>query len=185
MKKDTIIQYVGFVTNLEADAFVPEWESYAKKLTAGKIESPLLQLSPATKSRFRYLSQHEWPGSDFHFNFMNERKSEYFSQHHVKVVHAGGYMLLSSEKKAARQKADVRIVSFAGHNEVDMDFYRGLEGYQQLDIYQAYYESCHYGHILEFFVPNANVTALLAQLKERLGVETGVYQKCRLAHAAA
>ena len=76
MIKDTIVQFVCFATNLGADKFIPEWEHYAKKIDLKK-EPNLLELAGNTKNKFQYISQHEWPNRDFHFSFMNERKSDF------------------------------------------------------------------------------------------------------------
>ena len=96
MKKTTIVQFVCFVTNLEADDFAPKWERYAKKLIDYSAETTILQ-QVETKGKYRYLSQHDWQDRDLHFSFMNDRKSEHFPEHNVKVVQIGGYTLLQTE----------------------------------------------------------------------------------------
>src|SRR5258706_15390512 len=90
MKKDTIFQFVCFITNLAVDEFSPKWEHYAKRLMNKKTEPGLLQQVAGTKNRFRYISQHEWPDKDFQFSFMDERRSEHFPEHNVTLVQTGG-----------------------------------------------------------------------------------------------
>src|SRR6266536_1504686 len=141
MKKDTIVQFVCFITNLGLDEFAPLWERYAKKLSNKKNEATLQQYTAATKNKFKYVSQHEWPDKDFHFTFMNERRSEHFPEHNVKVVQVGGYMPLQMKRRNSEEDSEVKLIAFVSHNENDLDFYRDLPVYNKLNIHQAYYES--------------------------------------------
>lgn len=176
MKKDTIVQFVCFVTNLEFDEFLPKWEFYAKRLMNNKTETNLQQQIATSKNKFRYISQHEWP--DFHFTFMNKKQSEHFPEQKVKVVQAGGYIPLQHKKRQTEDDNEMMIVAFLGHNENDLDFYKKLPSARQLNIFQAYYESCTYGYVLEFFVAENDADELLFQLKQRIGVESGIYREC-------
>ena len=182
MKKDTIFQFVCFITNLGQDEFAPKWEQYAKRLNIKKAEPSLQQLVPGTKSRFRYISRHEWPDQDFQFSFMDERKSEHFPEHNVRVVQTGGYISLHVEKRQPEEDADLKLIAFISHNEVDIEFYRKLPQYHHLNIYQAFYESCSFGYVMEFFVSEKDADDLLLQLKQRAGVETGIYRECLVPH---
>jgi len=182
MKKDTIIQFVCFITNVQLDEFAPLFERYAKRLTNKKAASALQQQLAETKARFRYVSQHEWTDADFHFTFMNERRSEHFPEHNVKVVQAGGYLPLEIKRKGGEEEGEVRLIAFIGHNENDIDFYRDLSS-NDINIHQAFYESCMYGYVIEFFVEENNADQLLRQLKQRPGVETGIYKECIGQHA--
>lgn len=182
MIKDTIVQFVCFVTNLELDEFAPKWEQYGKKLMNKKQEPDLQQQITESKNKFRYISQHEWPEQDFHFDFMNERKSEHFPEHNVRVVQIGGYITKQSKKRYTEEEDDIKVIAFVSHNETDIDFYRQLPLYRHLNIHQAFYESCSYGYVLEFFVPEKNSEELLLQLKQRPGVETGIYKECIVTH---
>ena len=177
MIKDPVIQFVCFVTKLEPDQFIAEWEPYAKKLHPKKQEPNLLELVGTAKNKFRYVSQHQWHGADFNFAFMNKSRTENFPEHNIKVVQVGGY-ILTSGKKYAEKDGDVKMIAFLSHNETDIDFYRRLPRFQHLDIYQAYYESCTYGYILEFCVAEADADELLGQLQQRHGVESGIYKEC-------
>jgi hypothetical protein len=183
MKKDTIVQFVCFVTNLKLDEFEPVWERYAKRLTNKKTDSALQQQVTETKSRFRYISQHEWADQDFQFSFMNERRSEHFPEHNVKVVQAGGYITLQQEKKHREGDGNTKLIAFVSHDENDIEFYRRLPLYKHLNIHQAFYESCSYGYVLEFFVPEIDTDELLLQLKQRSGVEIGIYKECLVPYA--
>ncbi len=181
MKKDTIIQFVCFATNLELDEFVPKWDRYAKKLLNKKPVPTLQQQVAKTKNKFRYVSQHEWPDQDFHFTFMTEKWSEHFPEHNVRVVQAGGYIPLEEKKRQPGEEGDIKLVSFVGHDENDIEYYRQLPLYRKLYIHQAYYESCSFGYVMYFFVSDAEVDELLHILKQRPGVETGIYKECLVA----
>ena len=114
---------------------------------------------------------------------MNDRKSEHFPEHNVKVVQIGGYTLLGTERRKLIDKSDpAKLIAFISHEEYDLDFYRNLSLYSKLNIYQPYYESCLYGYVMEFFVPEINADDLAKQLKERKGVELGNYKECMMVH---
>jgi hypothetical protein len=184
MKKDSIFQFVCFITNLGQDEFLPKWEHYAKRFMNKKTEPALHQQQQVNgiKNRYQYISQHEWPDQDFQFSFMDERRSEHFPEHNVKVVQTGGYVRNLSEKREPEEDGDVKLISFIGHNENDIDFYRRLSHYHLLNIYQAFYESCSYGYVLEYFVPEKNAEELMQQIKQRPGTETGIYRACLVPH---
>jgi hypothetical protein len=182
MKKDSIFQFVCFITNLGLDEFAPKWEHYAKRFVNKKTEPVLQQQVDGKKNRFRYISQHEWPDQDFQFSFMDERRSEHFPEHNVRVVQTGGYRRLITEKKHPEEDGDLKLISFIGHNENDIDFYRHLTLYHHLHIYQAFYESCSFGYVLEFSVPQIHAEELLMQLKQRPGTESGIYVECLVPH---
>lgn len=182
MKKDSIIQFVCFATNLDTDTFIPGWEKFAKKLMDKHAEPSLQQLVTDTKARYRYISQHEWHNSDFDFRFMKDRKSEHFPEQQVKVVQIGGYIPVQFTKRYDADENQVKVFAFLSHNETDIDFYKQLSRNGHLDIYQAFYESCSYGYVLEFFIPDADAEALMLQLKQRLTVEAGVYKECFVPH---
>lgn len=175
MKKDTIVQFVGFITRLDFDEFVTKWEHYAKQFMADP-EEMILQQGSGT-SRYKYLSQQECPEDDFRFAFMKGRNSEHFAEHKVKVAQTGGYIPMQVQCKHA-QKGDVKVIAFVSHNENDISFYSRLSLYRHLNIYQAYYESCAYAYILEYFTPEKDVAELLQQLKTKIGTEAALYKEC-------
>jgi hypothetical protein len=183
MKKDSIVQFVGFITGLDFDNFIDKWERYAKRLMNNKSRM-ISQLQPDTKSRFSYVSHHEWSSQDFQFSFMNERKSEHFPEHNVKVVQMGGYTPLQVQRDHKREYEGSKVMAFIGHSESDIEFYKQAADYDYLNIYQAYYESCAYAYVMEFFIPGKDVSGFIDQLKKRPGVETGVYKECMVTKVA-
>ena len=70
------------------------------------------------------------------------------------------------------------MIAFLSHNEIDIDFYRRLPSFHHLDIYQAYYESCIYGYILELHTGEAHADELLQLLEKRNGVTAAIYKDC-------
>ena len=113
----------------------------------------------------------------------NTKLSEHFPEHNVKVVQIGGYTLLQTENRKHIAKNDLtKLIAFISHDENEIDFYTQLPFYNRLNIYQPYYESCSYGHVLEFFVPEMDAAELVRQIKQRRGAETGIYKECLMYH---
>ncbi|MBC7949632.1 MAG: hypothetical protein H7Y42_17225 [Chitinophagaceae bacterium] len=181
MKKDTIVQFVCFVTDLGLDDFLGKWERYAKRLKSDQAESTLLR-EATTKCKFRYISQHEWQGRDFQFSFMNEKRSEHFPEHNVKVIQAGGYTLIHG-KQDDTENDDTRLLAFVSHDENDIDFYKKAPLQKKVTIYQAYYENCAYGYIVEYQVSASKAQELALLLKARPGAEVVGYKECMMTQA--
>ncbi len=179
MKKETIVQFVCFETSIPFDEFILQWDPYAKGFKGSDIEVTLQQQT-STKNKFRYISKHKWPLDDFQFIFMKGRQSEYFPERHVKVMQAGGYTPLQMECKHD-DDSHVKIMVFLSNAEADIDYYKDLQPYRYMNIYQAYYESSMYDYILEFFVDEENAAEFMLQLKTKSGsVEAGMYKECLL-----
>ncbi len=178
MKKDTIYQFVCFVTALGPDDFAPQWEKFAKRLKVSKADAPLVQQTSGSKNRFRYISTHEWSEQDIQFSFMTNKKVEHFPEHSVRVVQIGGYVPFQIKKKHNEDENDVKVMAFIGHNENDLDFYTQLPQAKHLNIFQAFYENCTFAYIMEFFVSESDAAELLQILKQRSGVEVGIYKEC-------
>jgi hypothetical protein len=180
--KDTSVQFVCFITKLDLDEFEPEWERYSDKLMNKKVKPTLLQNTTERKNKYRFISKHEWPERDFHFSFINNRPSNYFPENKVKIVQAGGYIPIQMNKNLSGENDDLKLIAFINHNETDIEYYRRLPFFNNLNIFQAFYESCSYGYVLEFTVPEKNVDDLLIQLSQRHTVETGIYSECIVQH---
>jgi hypothetical protein len=178
MKKDIIVQFVGFITTLEFDDFITRWDSFAKRFTKKNVKTTILELNGA-KSRYKYLSQHQWPQEDFQPAFMEKKRSESFPEHTVKSVQFGGYSLFAQTGSGkATDKGLVKVMAFISQNENDVDFYKNLDAVRSLTIYQAYYESCSYSYVMEYLAEEAGAPALIEQLKARHGNEVAAYKDC-------
>jgi len=179
MKKDAIVQFVCFMTDLHFTEFVAKWEFYASQFTNGPSQLKL-QEQFESKSKFKYISQHECQDKEFEFAFMKGRNSGHFPEHKAKVIQAGGYMPQQMEYPNKKEKGIVKIVAFISHGETDIAFYSQLPLYRYLNIYQAWYESCLYAYVMEYYVEETHAVDLLRQLKARDGVEAGLYKECSL-----
>jgi hypothetical protein len=183
MKKDTLVQFVCFITDLDFSEFITKWEFYAEQ-SMNTHSQITLQEKFESKCKYKYVSQHDCPDRDFEFAFMKGRNSAHFPEHKAKVIQAGGYMPLQLESPQKKEKGIVKLMVFVSHDETDISFYSQLPLYRHLNIYQAWYESCTYSYVMEFFVEEIHAAGLLAQLKARDGVEAGVYKECNLAGAS-
>jgi hypothetical protein len=182
MKKDTIFQFVCFITNLDFEEFVAKWEPFAKRLMHKRVETTLHELAQ-TKGRFKYISQHQWSHDDFQFEFMEGRKgSEHFPEHTIKLLQAGGYTAMQVECSHNEMNGNMKVMAFISHRENDIDFYKNLSSFRYLNIYQAFYESCTYAYIMEFFAEESQVADLMQQLKTRAGIEMAIYKECLVPH---
>lgn len=179
MKEDSIVQFVCFVTPLEPEEFIKKWEPYSKKLAAD-CES-LLQEAITEKAKYKYILQYEGGVIDFKFDFMKSRTRETLPDHRARVVNAGGYTPVQVQCSYSDIEDDVKVLAFISHQETDLGFYQ-RQVYRHLNIYQAYYESCSYSNVLEFFIPEQDAPALIAQLKTKTGIEVNAYKESTVLH---
>jgi hypothetical protein len=184
MKKDAIVQFVGYITTLPAEAFIELWKPFAKQLAqqAGDI---MLQEAVEIKGRckFNFVSRHEGSTAGLRAVFMKSKDHEQFPEHKVKMMQAGGYTFHPSPRDSQKNKSgqQMQVIAFLDHRETNLDFYKGQLA-SLPDIFEAFYENCTYGNIVEYFIPEENAPALLEQLKTRIGSEAGLYKECMLVH---
>ena len=176
MKKDSIVQFVSFETTVETNEFRAQWEEY-NKLVTGK-QDVTLQQEVDGKNLHRYLSQHRFHEDDIQFSFKKGRRSAHDPEIEMRIKETGGYSTLQLECDHETTANDCKVFVFLS-TAPDLQLYKELLSYQYLNIYQAYYESCTYTYILEFFVDNKHVPELLEQLKLHNRIsEIGVYKEC-------
>ena len=176
MKKDTIVQFVSFETTVATNEFRAQWEEY-NKLVTGKQEVTLQQEVDG-KNLYRYLSQHRFHEDDIQFSFKKERRSAHNPEIELRIKEAGGYSALQLECDHETTANECKVFVFLSTSP-ELQLYKELLSYQYLNIYQAYYESCAYTYILEFFVDNSHVVQLIDQLKIHNRIsEIGVYKEC-------
>lgn len=182
MDTNTIVQFECFETNLDIDTFVQAWEYYAKQFVGKEVEITLHQKISGT-NKFRYVSRHDWPEDNFQFTFMKGRISAFFSEGNVKVIQAGGYTPIQAECLHDVENTYRKILIFLPESDSNIEDYKSLPFHRYLNIYQSYFESCQYGHILEFFVDSSEVPQFLQWLKlNKPAVETGLYRECLALH---
>jgi hypothetical protein len=177
MDNTKIVHFVGFVTTLDFEDFTPLWESYMKNSIGVPVKITLEETSQ--KSPFRYVSQHESSTTDVAFSFMKENSRLNFPDRKARVVQAGGYTPVEFRPKRHKIKDEIKVIVFIPHGERDLGFYR-QQTFHHLNIYEAYFENCTYGYVMEFFVNEPDAPELIIQLKTRPGVEAAVYKKCRV-----
>ncbi len=174
--KDSIVQFVCYETSMNTEEFVVQWERFTKRFLSKGIEVSL-QEQAVVKNKFRFVSRNVWPQDSFQFVFMEGRLSHNFPEGHVKVVEAGGYTPLQIE--CARAKSDtIKVLVFAKNPQTDIDAYKNITGYRHLNIYEAYYESCKYVYIFEYFVKESALIGFKEQLDAQTSLtEIGVYKE--------
>jgi hypothetical protein len=178
MKDNAIVQFVGFETSVALDDFTSVWEKFAKRFFRQDIHEITLQQQVATRSRFKYLSRNEWSEDNFQFSFMGGRGSDYFPDHRVKVIQAGGYAGTQIEHTEHPENGIIQVLAFIAEENPKLDACRKLP-HKYLNIYEAYYQSCLYSKILEFYVPEAEAGDLITELKKQFHLpEVGLYKEC-------
>jgi len=181
MKKNSIVQFVCFQTELDLNTFVISWEQYSKSL--GKDLDVVLHKQESGKKKFRYVSRHTSSQDDFRFVFVKGKKPEHFVDYNVKVVQAGGYLPLQIGSIREAQRKESKVLVFL-NQEPDMNEFKKLGNYQDLNIYQAYFESSNFSYILEYFVADKLLDQFLTDLKLHCNEEEiGVYKECLLQEA--
>jgi hypothetical protein len=179
MKKDTIVQFVYFETTVDTDEFKLQWEQYSKLVS--NDQEVILQQEVERKSIFRYVSQHRCFANDFQFIFKKGRRSAHSPEVEMKVKEAGGYSALQVECSHETDINESKIFVFISTADINLQVYRNLSSYQFLNIYQAYYESCAFTYILEYFVKNIEATQLMEQLiVHNRSSEIGMYKECSI-----
>ncbi len=179
MQKENIVHFVGFITAIEPEDFVPQWEPFARNFRSRSGGMSLQQLQDTEmKRRFKYLSRHEHRDGNIRFSFMKERSSVHFPDQQVKVVQAGGYTRVQS---AAYNSKHVSVMVFVNHKKNDTGFYTGLSC-SKLNIYQAYFENCMFSNVLEFLVPENKTAGLLEELRSVEDIEVSLYRECMVPH---
>jgi hypothetical protein len=177
MRKDTLFQFVGFETAVNLDDFTSQWENFARRFFKKDIHTITLQQQVRSKNRFRYMSINEWPQDNFRFSFMDGRGSDYFPDHRVKVVQAGGYTPIHLECESHTQE-EMKLLLFINADEVSASAFSKMP-YHFLNIYQAYYQSCLYSHIVELFAGDEEAIELYERLKKHFAhCDAGMYREC-------
>jgi hypothetical protein len=176
MANDNIIQFVGFITDLDTDVFLEEWEYYSKECITVP-GTTLLQQEIKANSRFKYLSQHRLKEAGLMFAFAKGRNSRNLKAHRIKIVQVGGYIAQKLVSKCTNDDFDIKIMVFINHHVSDIDQYLRLFPRNQLNVYQEYYENCLYSHILEFFSIEKDVPDFLLKLKTMAGNEAITYRE--------
>jgi hypothetical protein len=177
MSEDKIVQFVCFETTLNTEQFIMQWEQYNRSVNSDVDVT--LQRSE-NNGVFKYIAQHRCPAGELQFVFTRAKKSSRLPEVEIKAKQAGGYLIVQAERINDAHPDESKVFAFLTDPSASLDVYRQLANHDKLNIYEAYYENCQYAFILEFYVKNKHLTALLEQLKSNAVHETGVYKECAL-----
>ena len=176
MRAGQVIQFVYFETLLDTAQFIEEWERFTRSVD---INPGVTLQQSEKKGSFRYLAQHRCAAGDFEFIFARTRRPKnQTTSAPIKTEHLGGYSVLRPERKNDVDPGESKVFAFLDKLRIDLDAYKQLCPQSDLNIYQAYYESCKYVYILEFFVNNELAANLVRQLKLNNVSEAGIYKEC-------
>jgi hypothetical protein len=175
MKKDSLVQFIGFITALEQDDFTANWELFAGRFIRSDVKTTL-QRNASPKARYKYISWHEGVQEDLPA-FTKKKRSENFPEHMVKLVEFGSYVADGPHQPKAPKGLN-RVFAFVGEESNDAEFYTQPGLQQSVNVYQAYYQSCTYASVYEYWVTAENCDALVQHLKTRHGNEVASYVDC-------
>lgn len=177
MKKDTIVQFVCFETNATNEAFIIQWEQYTNLVS--KNQEVTLQRAMGSKNTSNYVSQHWCVDNETQFVFKKGKRSAHSAEVEMRIKEAGGYIPLQLEFTGETHGKDSKLFVFVSAADSNLEVYKSFTAFKYLNIYEAYYESCTYAYILEFFVANIDAEHLMDQIKVHNRVtETGIYKEC-------
>ncbi|HEX2629260.1 MAG TPA: hypothetical protein VHM26_09615 [Chitinophagaceae bacterium] len=180
MENRNIVQFIGFVTDLGYDEFMGLWEPASRELQKQDGKMTLQEILPGNNSsKFKFIVKIEYDPERAAFGFKGKGRT-LFPDQKARVVDIGGYAPAKIDTKNNIEGYE-RLIVFIGHSERDISLYFNLP-HRYMNIYEAWFESSVYGHILEFFVPSRDSELLLAQLKTRTGIESAIYRECPLVH---
>ena len=178
MVKDKVVHFVCFETKLNNEQFLMQWEHFNRSVNSN-VDVILQQSEQNTL--FRYIAQHRCVTGELEFVFTKGKKSSHTPEIGIKTKQLGGYSMLQEEKKNDVAADESKVFTFLIDATTDLSVYRQLTAYNNLNIYQAYYENCSCAYILEFFVKNKYLAILEEQLKLLNVNEFRVYKEMLVA----
>jgi hypothetical protein len=178
----TTVQFVGFTSRLDPEEFISLWVPFARKLNASREGMMLDQNLPQEGSqRFHFVSRHSSGPVEFNFAFMKGRDKPSFPENKARVMQLGGYMPMKTPVKRKPTASESRILAFVPHEERDLSGFRELDSFMS-NRFEAYYENCAYGNILEYFLPKKQLISAVSLLKSVRGVDAGEYKERSTVH---
>jgi|SRR5690348_16392446 len=175
MTENTIVHFVCFETLLESEPFMKRWKEFTH--SSGSNADVIIQQSRKNKC-YLYIAQHGFKSSDdLQFKFYGERSSSRIVQERIKATPIGGYTVLQSESANEAATGESKIFMFLADVRTDLNFYKETPFNGKLNIYEAYYQSCSYAYILEYFVQSGQAAALKEYLKNYDNSEMEIYNE--------
>jgi len=179
MVKDKIVQFVSFETPLDEEQFITQWEQYNRSVNSD-LDVTLHQSEK--NGQFNYIALHRYAAGELKFSFTRAKKSSRNAEPQIKAKQAGGYLLVEEQRAGETHPDEKKVFAFSTAVFTKAADYKLLAQYGKLNIYNAYYENCQYGFILEFFVKGSQLPAFLEQLQTFDHFTTGVFKECALQH---
>jgi hypothetical protein len=177
MGEDKIVQFVSFETALDAGQFITQWELYNRSVNS---DADVTLQQSEKNGLFRYIAQHRHAAGELQFVFTRAKKTSRMPEAEIKCRQAGGYSVIQAERINDAHPDESKVFAFITDPRAVLDTFRQLDSHGKLNIYQAYYENCQYAFVLEFFVKNKHLVALLEQLSLLQVNDAGVYKECAI-----
>lgn len=172
------MQFVCFDTNIEYQEFSGIMKNYLSKKKLRREEEEVIVMK-ASKDRFRYVSRHITSSGDFKFVFNRGRNPDIGVIGSLRIIQVGGYKPLQVERELHQGGNLLAVMIFVNKEQTDVSVFREIKCHQYLNIYEAYFESCAYSYILEYFVETLEAEKLLSEIKSQpLNSEAGIYSEC-------
>lgn len=184
MKKNDIVQFIGFRSLLPQKDFMELWDPYSSQLVHEPADACLQEtISVKKNGGFDFVSRLCCDEDSFRFSYMQGRERAKFPDQKATVIQAGGYLVTELQHAGPCGKSEVKILAFIPHNETDTGFFRELPC-RHLNIFEAYFENCRYGYVMEYFLHKQDADTVLEALNNRPGVEAALYKECSPARSA-
>ncbi len=177
MGADKIVQFVCFDTLLKQEQFITQWEQYNRSVNSDLDVS--LQQSEKN-GVFRYIAQHRCAEGELKFIFTRAKKSSRQPEPEIKARQAGGYLLVQEERVNEAHPSESKVFAFLTDPQSNLPAFQQLALEGKLNIYEAYYENCHYAFILEFFIKNKNMLSFMDRLNTYPVQDAAIYKECAL-----
>jgi hypothetical protein len=187
MTENSIIHFVGFITQLHQEEFIDQWLKYARSFPPNPGDDTVtLQERLKPPGKYKYVSQHVFNEEEFHFSFMKKRDSDNFPDQKAKVIMMGGYTPTQIGNGRWNEDEDTKMLVFLPHSVNDISSYSDQLPGLSFNIYQPFYESCTYGYILEFFVPKTKAVELVPEIRGwKNNDDISMYHKCNVSLATS
>ena len=177
MAQSTIVQFVSFETILDVDEFIVKWEQYNRS-SESDLKVVLQQSQLDTKS-YRYLAQHRIPTGDFHFTFSKGKKTSRLPEVEIRTRQIGGYIEINGQRKNNLcLPGENKLFAFINSPYLDMEEIGKIFSQGSFNVYEAFYESCQYRYILEYFAEDEQLRHALGLLKAMDLAGFGLYKEC-------
>lgn len=161
MNDNNQVHFVFFESGLDKDLFLKRWEEYDRSDKNNKG----VTLQEAQNGELNhYISQHRVGRNDGEFVFRKSANKTRVFREPIKSQLGGGYEMTQIERTTHASAGERKVFVFLKDNTTDLTPYHRLAVEFEMNIYEAYFESCRYARVLEYFVKQKQVATLLDSL---------------------